>query len=64
MRYFYIFIYGFILNHCQEGNVHKDARTQELKKKAFTVKGQSIKQAIAILGTFILEMKLEKNIFC
>ena len=56
MRYFCVFVYPFILNTCYDGNVH----TYELKKKAFTVNRENIKQIFAIQMTFILAKKLQK----
>ena len=43
--------------------MHTYVTTEELKKKAFTVNSQNIKQPIVIQVTFILEVKLQKYIF-
>ena len=40
--------------------MHSYATTKELKKKAFTINSQNLKQAIGIQVTFILETKLKK----
>lgn len=50
------------LKPCQDVNVHKNATTKELKKKAFIVKSQSIKQAIGIQLTVMLEIELQKQV--
>ena len=43
--------------------MHTYATTKEMKKKAFIVKCQNIKQPIGIQLTFMLEIKIEKYIF-
>ena len=52
-------IYTFILNPCYDGNVYAYATTKELKKKAFRINSQNLKQTI----DFISEIKLKNNIF-
>ena len=52
--------FAFILNPCQDGNVHTYATIKELRKMAFRKNGQNVKQAI---GTFLMEKKLEKEHF-
>ena len=56
-------IYASIFNPYKDENVHSYATTKELKKKAFTINSQNLKQAIGIQVTFILETKLKKIFF-
>ena len=46
----------------EEGNVHTNAATKELKKEAFTVKIQNIKEAINTQVTLISENKHQVKI--
>ena len=43
--------------------MHTYATTKELKKKRFTLKSQYMKESGCVKVTFILEIKLQKNIF-
>ena len=54
--------YVFILNPCQDGNVDPYTTTQELKKNAFKLNSEIIKQIIGTQLTFILEIKLQKEL--
>ena len=54
-------IYASILSPCWGGNVHTYATTQELKKKAFRLNSQNIKQKFGVQVTFILEIKPQKE---
>ena len=55
--------FGFILNPCQDGNLHTYATTKELKSKEFTLHNENIKQEIGIHLSFILEIKFQKQHF-
>ena len=45
------------------GNMRTYATIKELKKKGFTLKDKSMKEAIGIQVTFMLEIKVQKYIF-
>ena len=54
--------FGFILNPCQNGNVHTYATTKEMKTMAIRINSRNIKQTIGIQVTFITEKKLQKEL--
>ena len=51
------------LNPCYDGNLYTFATTKELKKKAFALNIQNVKQVIGIQVTFMLEIKSQKYTF-
>ena len=50
--------YASILNHSQDGSVHRYALTKEMKTMAFGINNQNTKEAIGIQVTFITEQNL------